>query len=137
MDIETIKQLQANRAGIVLQLKQVLIRNMFTEWHLIALFEILDTLGKKPIPASVVVITNRSRQLIVNQCESAGVSFTEFPLPVSAGIGRKLIVSRSEGQCQQSCHLCFKTEFDTPTGCYNPNVFSAGAGDWLCNLVRY
>lgn len=136
MDIETIKQLQAKRAGIALQLRPVVIRNMFKEWHLVALFEVLDTLGKKPVPASVLVLSHRKREVIVNKCEIMGVTFAEFPLPLAAGTGRAIKVSRSGGRCQRPCNICSKSDFDSAADCLNPSVFSPAVGDWICNLER-
>lgn len=32
------------------------------------------------------------------------------------------------------CQICFKTDHDDSRGCKNPSIFSAGIGDWVCNL---
>lgn len=136
MDIETIKQLQAKRAGIALQLRPVVIRNTFTEWHLVAHFEVLDTLGKKPIPATVLILTHRKRAAIVNKCQIMGVTFIELPQPISADTGREITVRRSGGRCQRPCVICKKDSFDSADGCLNPEVYSVAVGEWVCNLER-
>lgn len=136
MDIETIKQLQASGAGIALMLKEVNSRALGIEWQLVAMCEFLDVLGKKPVPASFIIQTSRARHTLVNQCEVAGVSFAEVPLLAGTARGQKAVASRpARGQCQRSCNLCAKTDFDGASGCHNPSVFSPAVGDWVCNLT--
>ena len=134
MDIETVKQLQASGAGIALMLKEFNYRNMHREWHLIAIFEVLDRLGKKPVPASVTLEVSKARHSIVKKCEIMGVSFAEVPL---AGTARTRAEASGPArvQCQHSCNLCTKSDFDSASGCHNPAVFSVGVGDWVCNLT--
>lgn len=135
MDIETIKQLQASGAGIALMLKEINFRNMHREWHLIAMFEVLDRLGKKPVPATVTLEISRARHSIVKKCEMMGVSFAEVPLAGTGQSKRAKARRPARGQCQRSCNLCTKTDFDSASGCHNPSVFSPAVGDWVCNLV--
>lgn len=135
MDIETIKQLQASGAGIALMLKEVNYRNMRREWHLIAMFEVLDRLGKKPIPATITLEISKARRSIVQKCELIGVSFADVPLAATGRHKRAKASRPARGQCQRSCHLCSKTDFDGASGCHNPAVFSVGVGDWVCNLT--
>ena len=133
MDIETIKQLKETGAAIALILKEVNIRNIYTEYRLLAIFEIMDRVGKNPIPVTLTIETNKSRQRIIKKCEFFGFSFAEFPLPDA---GRPDKACRpSNGQCQLSCSLCTKADFDSACGCHNPSVFSVGVGDWVCNLT--
>lgn len=134
MDIETVKQLQASGAGIALMLKEINFRNMHREWHLIAMFEVLDRLGKKPVPATVTLEISRARHSIVKKCEIMGVSFAEVPLAGTARTRAKAS-GPARGQRQRSCNLCTKTDFDSASGCHNPSVFSPAVGDWVCNLV--
>ena len=134
MDIETVKQLQASGAGIALMLKEINFRNMHREWHLIAMFEVLDRFGKKPVPATVTLEISRARHSIVKKCEIMGVSFAEVPLADTARTRAKAS-GPARGQCQRSCNLCTKTDFDGASGCHNPSVFSPAVGDWVCNLV--
>lgn len=131
MDIETIKQLQHNGAAIALMLKEVNIRNRFSEYHLVALFEIMDKLGKHSIPVTLTIATSKSKRLLINKCALAGVSFADFPL---ADADRPNARRSAGGQCQRSCNLCLKSDFDNASGCHNPAIFSAGVGDWVCNL---
>ena len=133
MDIETIKQLKDNGAAIALILKEVNIRNTRTEYRLLAIFEIMDRIGKNPIPVTLTIERHNRRKYIVNKCELFGVSFAEFPL---ADADRPDSACRpSSGQCQQPCSLCAKSDFDSASGCHNPAVFSVGVGDWVCNLT--
>ena len=133
MDIETIKQLKDNGAAIALILKEVNIRNTRTEYRLLAIFEIMDRIGKNPIPVTLTIERHNRRKYIVNKCELFGVSFAEFPL---ADADRPDSACRpSGGQCQQPCALCAKSDFDSASGCHNPAVFSVGVGDWVCNLT--
>ncbi len=134
MDIETVKQLQQNGAAIALMLKEVSIRGQRSEWHLLAMFEVLDRIGKKSVPATLTIESSRFRNLIINKCEVAGVSFAEFPLAGTARTRAKAS-GPARGQCQRSCSLCSKTDFDSASGCHNPSVFSVGVGDWVCNLT--
>lgn len=135
MDIETVKQLQASGAGIALMLKEINYRNMQREWHLIAMFEVLDTFGKKPVPANITLEISRARHSIVKKCEMMGVSFSEIPLAGTGRIKKRRASRPARGQCQRSCILCAKSNFDSSDGCYNAETFSPGVGDWICNLV--
>ena len=135
MDIETIKQLQSAGAGIALMLKEVNYRNMHHEWHLIAMFEVLDRLGKKTIPATITLEISKARHSIVQKCELIGVSFADVPLAATGRHKRAKASRPARGQCQRSCHLCSKTDFDSASDCYNSSVFSVGVGDWVCNLT--
>ena len=135
MDIETVKQLQSSGVGITLMLKEVDSRALGKEWHLVAMCEFLDILGKKPVPASFVIQTSRARHTLVTQCEVAGVSFADVPLLAGTARTRAKASGPARGQCQRSCNLCTKTDFDGASGCHNPSVFSPAVGDWVCNLV--
>lgn len=134
MDIETIKQLQQNGAAIALMLKEVSIRGQRSEWHLLAMFEVLDRIGKRPVPATITITSSKFRHLVINKCEVAGVSFAEFPLAGTVGTRAKAS-GPARSQCQRSCNLCTKTDFDSASGCHNSSVFSPAVGDWVCNLV--
>lgn len=135
MDIETVKQLQSSGVGITLMLKEVDSRALGKEWHLVAMCEFLDILGKKPVPASFVIQTSRARHTLVTQCEVAGVSFADVPLLAGTARTRAKASGPARGQCQRSCNLCSKADFDSASGCHNPSVFSFGVGDWVCNLT--
>ena len=134
MDISTIKHLQDQRAAITLILKAENVRNRFTEFNLYAMFEISNLSGKKLIPATVLVDSNRYRHSIVRKLADAGLSYVETPLAGAASGTSPESCSPEPKQCQRSCRLCQKTDLDLSHGCYNPSVFSPGVGDWVCNI---
>lgn len=134
MDIQTIKDLQDQRAAITLILKAEKIRNRFTEFNLYAMFEISNLTGKKLIPATVLVDSNRYRHSIVQKLADAGLNYVETPLAGAASGTSPESCSPEPKQCQRSCYLCNKTDLGLSTGCYNPSVFSPADGDWVCNV---
>ena len=134
MDIQTIKDLQQQRAAITLVLKAEQVRNMFTQYNLYAIFEISNLTGKKLIPATVLIDSNRYRHSIVQKLESAELSYLETPLAGAAGRKKPESCSPESRQCQRSCTICGKTDLDVSTGCFNPSVFTPAIGDWVCNI---
>lgn len=134
MDISTIKHLQEQRAAITLLLKAENTRNRFTEFKLYAIFEISNLTGKKLIPATVLVDSNRYLHSIVQKLADAGLHYVETPLAGAASGTSPESCSPEPKQCQRFCHLCNKTDLGLSTGCYNPSVFSPADGDWVCNV---
>jgi hypothetical protein len=134
MDIQTIKHLQGQRAAITLILKAENIRNKFTEFNLYAIFEISNLTGKKLVPATVLIDSNRYRHSIVRKLADAGLSYVETPLAGAASGTSPESCSPEPKQCQRSCYLCNKTDLGLSAGCYNPSVFSPADGDWVCNV---
>lgn len=135
MDITTLAAMRDKRAGILLHLKQENFRNMGTEWNLYATFELLDTIGKKAIPFTLLVISNRRPHAIRAQLESAGLAYVETPLP-PAGKSVRSRLDSSNQQAPTHCIVCQKSSFDNASGCYNPSIFSPCVGDWVCNLRK-
>jgi hypothetical protein len=134
MDIQTIKHLQSQRAAITLVLKAEKIRNTFTEFNLYALFEVSNLTGKKLIPATVLVDSNRYRHSIVQKLADAGLNYVETVLADAASGTSPEFCSPEPAQCQRSCHMCGKTDLDLSAGCFNASVFSPAVGDWVCNV---
>ena len=134
MDIQTIKHLQSQRAAITLILKAENIRNKFTEFNLYAIFEISNLTGKKLVPATVLIDSNRYRHSIVRKLADAGLSFVETPLAGAASGTSPESCSPEPKQRQHFCHLCGKTDLDLSSGCFNASVFSPCVGDWICNV---
>jgi hypothetical protein len=134
MDIQTIKHLQSQRAAITLVLKAEKIRNTFTEFNLYALFEVSNLTGKKLIPATVLVDSNRYRHSIVQKLSDAGLNYVETVLADAASGTSPEFCSPEPAQCQRSCSICGKSDLGLSTGCHNPSVFSPADGDWVCNV---
>ena len=134
MDIQTIKHLQGQRAAITLILKAENIRNRFTEFKLYAMFEISNLTGKKLVPATVLIDSNRYRHSIVQKLADAGLSYVETPLAGAAEGNSPESCSPEPKQCQRFCHLCGKTDLDLSSGCFNASVFTPAVGDWVCNV---
>lgn len=134
MDITTIKHLQEQRAAIALLLSAENFRNIHTEYNLYAVFEISDLSNKKLVPAKVLIESSRFRKPLVQKLEMAGLSFIDTPLAGAASGNSPESCSPEPKQCQRSCHLCGKTDLGLSTGCFNPSVFSAADGDWVCNV---
>lgn len=134
MDMNTIKALQAQHAGILLTLTREPVRVVFEQWTLYATFEILGANSKKIVPAKVLVLQSRYRSTIAHELTVHELPFLEVDLVGKARIQEP---SRSESEpCQRSCVICGKTDFDLSGGCANPSVFSTCVGDWVCNLER-
>jgi len=53
--------------------------------------------------------------------------------PQKAKPVRSKLSTKSVNKCI-TCNLCGKTELGLSAGCYNPSVFSAADGDWVCNV---
>lgn len=134
MDIQTIKDLQSQRAAITLILKCERSRNRFELFNLYAIFEISNLTGKKLIPATVLVDSNRYRHSIVRKLANAGLNYVETPLAGAASGTSPESCSPEPKQCQRFCHLCGKTDLDLSAGCFNASVFSPCVGDWVCNV---
>jgi hypothetical protein len=134
MDISTIKLLRGQNASIMLILKAERIRNTFTEFNLYALFEVSNITGKKLVPATVLVDSNRFRHAIVQKLSDAELSYIETPLAGAASGTSPELCGSNPKQCQRSCSICGKSDLGLSTGCHNPSVFSPSDGDWVCNV---
>jgi hypothetical protein len=132
MDITTLVKLRDSGAGMVINLRQELYRG-YKEWNLYAEFEFVGVGGKKNVTHVFQLATNRHPAALRARLESAGLSYIETPLPtVEQPVpSRPAAVQQSTSK---SCGLCGKTDFDMPSGCQNPSVFSPCVGDWVCNL---
>lgn len=134
MDMNTIKALQAQNAGILLTLTREPVRAIFEQWTLYANFEIVGANAKKIVPAKLPVFQSRYKSTIESKLADAGLSYIVVDLVADL---RKTELSRSESEGQQHpCTICGKSDFDVSKGCANPSVCSPAVGDWLCNLER-
>lgn len=134
MDITTLVELREKRAGVHLNLKQEVYRAS-TEWNLYATIEVLDTLGKKAIPHTIRIMSNRRPNAIKHQLTMAGLSFVETPLQPAdiAALSRPEMFRQAAPNGM--CKLCSKSNFDDASGCHNSTSFSPCVGDWVCNFV--
>jgi hypothetical protein len=133
MDITTLVQLRDKRAGLLLNLKQETYRG-YTQWNLYVTFELLDTLGKKPVPHTMCITSNRHSHSIKRQLDAAGLSYIETALQSAelSALSRPVTVRQTAPKTR--CVPCGKSDFDCASGCHNPTVFSPCVGDWVCNL---
>lgn len=58
---------------------------------------------------------------------------TKSRSPKKAKPVRSNLSTEAVGNCLD-CNLCGKSELGLSFGCYNPSVFSAADGDWICNV---
>lgn len=118
---------------MLLNLKQETHRG-FTQWNLYVTFELLDTLGKKPVAHTMCITSNRHSHSIKRQLDSAGLSYIETPLQSAelSALSRPVTVRQTAPK--KLCAICGKTDFDDASGCQNPSIFSPCVGDWVCNL---
>lgn len=137
MDITTLAAMRDKRAGVLIHLKQENFRNIGTEWNLYATFEVLDTIGKKAVPITLLVMSNRRSHGIKAQLQAAGLAYVETALqPAGKSVPSRPDPTAQQAaiSCSKTCLLCGKTNFDDATGCHNASVFSPCIGDWICNL---
>ena len=134
MDMNTIKALQAQNAGILLTLTREPVRAIFEQWTLYANFEIVGANAKKIVPAKLPVFQSRYKSAIESKLSDAGLSYIVIDLVADL---RNTELSRSESEGQQHpCTICGKSDFDISDGCANPAIYSPCVGDWVCNLER-
>ncbi len=132
MNLQDVIQLKEKGAKFKLVLaKSLSFRSNHSDYELYLQLKTVESKGDLPVTANIAVDAPKHYMTLERFLTQNSLDFSF--LPSSDKPFSTVLASEPLAGCSL-CTVCFKTNFDGSTGCKNPSVFSAGVGDWVCNL---
>lgn len=132
MNLQDVIQLRDKGAKFKLILAQNnSLRAGRSDYKLYLQLKTVEKKGDSPATANIAVDAPKHYLQLERLLTENALEFSFLPTkekPVST-----VLASEPLAGCSL-CTICFKMNFDGASGCKNPSVFSAGVGDWVCNL---